>query len=176
MTDFLTLPSHGEDGVLRVVVETPRGSQVKLKYEPSLQAFALSRPLVLGLHYPHDWGFVPSTRAEDGDPLDAMVLFDAATFPGVVIPCRPIGVIELSQRSRKTGKRERNDRVLTVPAIRRRGIALDHVDAIAKEERQELEAFFMSAVLFEGKEARVLGWRGPSAAEKLIRKAKRAFG
>ena len=66
-----------------------------------------------GLSYPYDWGFIPSTKAEDGDPLDVLVIHDAQTFPGVVLRCRPVGILEVEQQSE--GKKERNDRVFAVP-------------------------------------------------------------
>src|SRR3954467_9288837 len=103
MKDLQKLPSRAGDGALHVVVESPRGSTVKLKYEPKLGAFTISRPLVLGLRYPYDWGFIPSTKAADGDPLDAMILLDAPTFPGVVVPCRPVVLIKVEQK-KKDGK------------------------------------------------------------------------
>jgi len=68
-----------------VVVESPRGSSVKLKYDPAFGAITLSRPLPTGLTYPHDWGFVPGTKASDGDTVNALIFSDAATAPGVVV-------------------------------------------------------------------------------------------
>jgi inorganic pyrophosphatase len=88
-------PTFNADGALHVVVETPRGSAVKFKYDPTLAAFTLSRPLTLGTVYPYDWGFVPSTRAGDGDPIDAMVLWDGTSFPGLVLPTRLIGLLRV---------------------------------------------------------------------------------
>src|SRR5262245_27505377 len=115
MVDLASLPTRSDSGGIHVVVESPRGSRVKLKYEPSLRAFKFSRPLVAGLFYPYDWGFIPSTLASDGDPLDAMVFSDVSTFPGVVIECRPLGVLRLEQNKKGSKRRERNDRLIVIP-------------------------------------------------------------
>jgi inorganic pyrophosphatase len=96
-------------------LEAPKGSLVKLKYEIKLGAFTVAHSLPLGLSYPFDWGFVPSTRAPEGDPLDILILHEASTYPGVVLPCRPLGVVEMDQEE-KNGERERNDRVIVMPA------------------------------------------------------------
>jgi hypothetical protein len=85
------------------VVETPRGSRVKMEFDPKLGAFTLAKPLFAGLTYPYDWGFIPSTQAEDGDPLDVLIIHDAATYPGLVLRCTPVGVLEIEQSSK--GKR-----------------------------------------------------------------------
>jgi len=77
---LLDLPAFGPGESVHVVVESPRGSNLKLKYDPQLQLFTLSRPLINGLTFPYDWGFVPSTQASDGDPFDAMVLWDQSSF------------------------------------------------------------------------------------------------
>ena len=113
MPNFINLPPFTEDGDVHVVVETPRGSRAKFEYDPKLETFILSKSLLTGLTYPHDWGFVPSTRADDGDPLDIMVIHDAATFPGVVLACRIIGILQIEQKSK--GKAQRNDRLFAVP-------------------------------------------------------------
>src|SRR5690349_19179248 len=107
------LPAFDADGHLHVVVESPRGSGLKLKFDSKTGAFGLSRPLPKGLTFPYDWGFVPSTRGADGDPLDAMVVWEETSFPGVVLACRLVAVVRVEQNSqRDSGKRERNDRVI----------------------------------------------------------------
>src|SRR5215831_9609370 len=99
IVDLLELPAFVGVDTFHVVVESPRGADVKLKYSPKLQVFTISRPLPLGMVYPFDWGFVPSTAAEDGDPVDAAVLWDVSTFPGVVIECRALALVQIEQNS-----------------------------------------------------------------------------
>jgi inorganic pyrophosphatase len=164
------LPARTESGDLVVVIEAPRGSGVKLKFEPALGAITLGRPLPLGVHYPFDWGFVPSTCAADGDPLDAMVLHDVPTHPGVVIPCAAIGVVKVSQKSRKGG-RERNDRILAVPTTAPRFEGLRDARSLPERTRDELAEFFVTAVHFADKAIEILGWGGPNEAERTIEEA-----
>jgi len=96
--DLDKLPVRDKNGDVHVVVETPRGTAAELEFDPELQAFTLSKSLMLGLSYPYDWGFIPSTKGEDGDPIDVLVLHDAATSPGLVLKCKIIGVLEVIQK------------------------------------------------------------------------------
>ena len=100
MPNLITLPPFTKDGDVYVVVETPRGSRAKFDYDPKLKTFTLSKSLLTGLTYPHDWGFVPSTKADDGDPIDIMVVHDATTFPGIVLTCRVIGILQIEQKGK----------------------------------------------------------------------------
>ncbi len=182
LTDLSRLPIRDRDGHLLMVVEAPMGSRLKLRYDPRLGAFTISRPLVLGLAYPFDWGFIPSTRASDGDPLDCMVLGDAPTHPGVVIPCRAIGLAKYTQdeldqeTAGKRRPRQRNDRVIAVPADAPRWDALKDARKLPTRLRDEIEAFFACAVMLEDKGLRFDGWDGPKAADKAIYDAMVASG
>jgi inorganic pyrophosphatase len=82
MTKLLKLPTWADDEHVYAVIETPRGSTCKLDLDPKLGVFTLAKPLMTGLSYPYDWGFIPSTRAEDGDPLDVLVIHDARLIQG----------------------------------------------------------------------------------------------
>lgn len=170
MTRYHELPLRYESGAFRVVVESPRGSRVKIAFDPEHRVFCIERELVLGLAYPYDFGFVPSTLAEDGDPLDACVLGDAGTYPGVVLGGRPIGVVRVSEpgHEKKQKKRIRNDRVIFVPADEERYAEMNDIRELSKRTREELERFFLSATLFDKTGVRVEGWDGPRAAEKEI--------
>ncbi|HEX7860000.1 MAG TPA: inorganic diphosphatase [Verrucomicrobiae bacterium] len=166
--DFETLPTRSRNGAIHVVVESPGGSRVKLKYEPSLRAFKLSRPLTTGLVYPYDWGFIPSTTAADGDPLDAMVFSDVSTYPGVVIECRTLGVLRLEQNG-KQKKRERNDRLIVVPIKLPRFNSFKTPEDLPERWRSELEEFFVNVTRFENKDPKLLGWAGPEEGDRMVR-------
>jgi inorganic pyrophosphatase len=168
MRDLIHLPTFADADVFHVVVESPRGAAVKLKYNPSLGAMSISRPLSLGLSYPYDWGFVPSTRGPDGDPVDAVVLWDVATFPGVVILCRALALLKVEQRG-PNGTRVRNDRLVAQPSQARRESELRPEAALSSRVRDELAAFLLATTVLEEKEAEVLGWEGPEAVLALIR-------
>ncbi len=167
MTDLAALPARDAQGAVRVVVEAPRGSTVKLKYDPGLRVMTVSRPLPLGLAYPYDWGFVPGTRAQDGDPLDALVYWDVKSYPGVVVPCRPIAVVRLEQDS-KTNGRVRNDRILAVPVKHARGDVITSPDDLPPRVRDEIAQFFLSTIFFQPKNPKLLGWGGPDEAGQLV--------
>jgi len=113
MANLTKLPTLADKTHVYAVVETPRGSRAKLKFDPKIGAFTLSKPLLAGLTYPYDWGFIPSTKAPDGDPLDVLIIHEAATYPGLVLACKVIGILEVEQK--KKGKVERNDRIFAVP-------------------------------------------------------------
>jgi inorganic pyrophosphatase len=163
------LPAFDDDDLVQVVVESPRGTTLKLKYDPDRDVFALSRPLVKGLAYPFDWGFVPSTKGPDGDPVDALVIWEETSFPGLVLACRPIAVLRVEQNSRKPGTRERNDRLLVVPAHAPRDQPLRDVSDVSARLRQELEAFFVASTTFENKDLKILEWANADAAIALVK-------
>ena len=173
MPNFFNLPPFTEDGDVHVVVETPRGSRAKFAYDPKLESFALSKSLLTGLTYPHDWGFVPSTKADDGDPLDIMVIHDAATFPGLVVTCRAIGVLQIEQKSKK--KSERNDRLFAVPLNSHSERALHDIADLTKPIREELEKFFVATDELEDKKLKIIGWKGPKIAVQTIKDAAKSF-
>jgi inorganic pyrophosphatase len=162
------LPTFAEQDVFHVVVESPRGSSVKLKYREDLDAMSISRPLASGLVYPFDWGFVPSTEAEDGDPIDAALFWDVSTFPGVVVPCRALALVQVEQNGAGGKGRIRNDRILALPVHARRQAELTSAAALPKRVRDELEQFFIAATVLEGKDPTILGWEDPDRALEFL--------
>jgi len=79
--------------LFRVVIETPKGSRNKFAFDPDEHIFHLKRVLPSGMEFPYDFGFVPSTKADDGDPIDVLVLMDEPAFPGCVLSCRPMQAV-----------------------------------------------------------------------------------
>ena len=168
--NLAAIPAFASDNIVHVIVEAPRGSTLKLKYDPKWEAMSVSRSLPLGVTFPFDWGFVPSTVGADGDPLDALLLWDVPSYPGVVIPSRPIGVLHVEQNrtTRTPSERIRNDRILAIPVEARREQGITDLVAFPARVRQELEQFTIAATALEGKDVRVVGWADAAAALKLI--------
>jgi inorganic pyrophosphatase len=163
------LPTYAGPDSFHVVVESPRGLATKIKFNPELGVMMWSRPLPTGLVYPFDWGFIPNTTAEDGDPLDAMIVADSGTQAGVVVACRALGVLQVEQNQPgQAGRRQRNDRVIAVPVTAPRASSLITVADLSARQRDELSQFFINITAFEGKNVTVLGWEGPAAALALI--------
>jgi inorganic pyrophosphatase len=98
--------------LVTVIIETPKGSRNKYAFDPEERIFALKKVLPAGMAFPYDFGFVPSTKGGDGDPLDVLVLMDEPAFAGCKLSCRVVGVIEGEQGDKK--QTERNDRVVAV--------------------------------------------------------------
>ena len=154
-----------------VVIETPKGSRNKLAYEPSRRMYKLSKILAEGMSFPYDFGFVPGTRADDGDPVDVLVLTDAALFPGCLLDCILIGVIELEQQEGK--KMVRNDRLIGVAS---ESIAYSEVRDIGQLNSvvlRQIEAFFMNYQKLRDVRVKIVGRRGPEKAWALLRRSKR---
>jgi inorganic pyrophosphatase len=132
---------NDDDETIKVVIETPKGSRNKYAFDPEERTFNLKKVLPAGITFPYDFAFVPSTLADDGDPVDVLILTDEPAFAGCVLQCRLIGVIEGEQGDGK--KKERNDRVMAVEVENHSWADIKHVDDLGKKFLKELEEFFV---------------------------------
>jgi inorganic pyrophosphatase len=163
-----------DSGDLTVVVETPKGSRNKYKYDPELDIMRLGATLGEGLAFPFDFGFFPATRGEDGDPLDVLLLLDAGVPPGCVATGRLIGVLEVEQR-RKGRPWQRNDRFFAVATHAHSQMKVQRLTDLPEQLLPEVESFFIHYSGFGGKELRVLRRSGPRRARKLVKAGAKAF-
>jgi len=157
--------------ILRVVIETPKGSRNKFAFNVDDHVFELKKVLPAGMAFPYDFGFVPSTKADDGDPVDVLVLMDEPAFPGCVLKCRPIGVIQGEQGDKK--KKVRNDRIIAVEQDAHSWADIKTVDDLGKQFVRELEEFFVDYHKLSGDQYRVLALKGPAQALKLVKSEKK---
>lgn len=170
LNDLSSLNPFDDDGeALRVVIETPKGSRNKYAFDSKERIFLLKKVLPAGMAFPYDFGFVPSTHADDGDPLDVLVLMDEPAFPGCVLTCRAVGVIEGAQS--EGGKRVRNDRIVAVAHDNHSYAAVTHIDDLGKPFVRNLGEFFVTYHRLAGGKYKVLAVRGPSVARRHIRAA-----
>jgi inorganic pyrophosphatase len=162
----LNLSPMDESGRIQVIIETPKGSRNKYAFDVEQKVFTLKKVLPAGMTFPYDFGFVPSTKAEDGDPTDVLVLMDEPAFPGCLLKCRVIGVIEGRQGKKKSG--DRNDRIIAIEEANHSYAHVRHAKELGKKFVRELEEFFVNYHDLEGKKYRILDVKGPAEARRRI--------
>lgn len=156
---------------IEVVIETPKGSRNKIKFEESGRHFKLSKVMPEGMMFPYDFGFLPSTKADDGDPLDVLVLTDAPLFPGCVVECTLIGAIEAEQKEKS--RTNRNDRLVAVANQSLLYSEIKSLEDLNPNVLSQIEAFFVNYQRVRDIEVKILGHADPRRAESLIKAATR---
>jgi inorganic pyrophosphatase len=163
-----------QTGELRVVIETPKGSRNKYDYDPDCDCLELATVLPEGMSFPYDFGFVPSTLGEDGDPLDILVLMDAPVVPGCVIRARPIGAIEAKQKA-KGEDWERNDRLIAVAAHAQSHQNVKSLEGLRPHLVDEIKEFFIVYNRLRGRKFKPIALSGPGKSRELIKSGMNAF-
>jgi inorganic pyrophosphatase len=167
----MSLPARSAAGLVHFIVDTPKGSGNKYKYDPELRLFKLSRVLPLGMHFPCDFGAIPSTAAADGDALDVALFTAHPSFPGCLMTVRLIGVLEAEQTEK--GRTIRNDRLVAVPVTPVNKPDMRQLRDLPKGFMDELEHFFVGYNRAHGRQFKPLARRGPRRAQQLLNAAMR---
>ncbi|HEY4354627.1 MAG TPA: inorganic diphosphatase [Acidobacteriaceae bacterium] len=162
-------PHDRNTGLFQVIIETPKGSRNKFAYDTEARIFSLKKVLPAGMTFPYDFGFLPRTLAEDGDPLDVLLLMDEPAFPGIALHARLIGVIEGEQIDGK--KRVRNDRIVAVADANHLYAGIKKLEDLPRQFVKELEQFFVNYHNLEGKKYKLLGCHSSRTAQRLIEKS-----
>jgi inorganic pyrophosphatase len=175
MADLASMPNDLDPGKLscRAIVETPKGRRNKFRYHRDSGLFELAFLLPEGLIFPFDFGFIPSTLGDDGDPLDVMVLMDEPGHVGCLLAIRLVGAIEAEQTEK--GKTEANHRLLAIAAN-----SYSHKDVTSIRQIQsplvdQLEQFFIAYNKLLGREFKVTGHAGPKEALAMVQKGVQTF-
>jgi inorganic pyrophosphatase len=157
---------------LVVIIETPKNSRNKYKFDEDTGRMKLSKVMPEGMMFPYDFGFIPNTEAEDGDPLDVLVLSDEPMFPGCEVECRLVGVIKARQK--EEGKENRNDRLIAVAAGSVLYANLKDLSDLESGVLTQIEAFFTNYQKVRNIEFEVLERSGPRGARELVERASKA--
>ena len=168
----LLKPVNKSDGMLQVIIETPKGSRNKFAFDEKQNVFALKKVLPAGMVFPYDFGFLPRTLAPDGDPLDVLLLMDEPAFAGIAVRSRLIGIIEGEQTDGK--KKTRNDRLVAVAEANHMYANIKRLQDLPRKFLHELEEFFVNYHSLEGKKYKLLGCKDVAAAQRVIEQARRA--
>ena len=170
MTNYLTLPiGEGAPDEINAVIEIPRGQTNKYEYDKKLQVFRLDRNLYSPVHYPGDYGFIPSTLSEDGDPLDVLVLVDAPSFPGCVMTVRPIGMLEMVDQGKG------DEKILAVGTNNPIYKDVRDYSEVYPHLLREIEHFFTIYKELEAKTTTIVGWENADRARDVIAKSQMQY-
>jgi len=157
----------------RAIIDTPKGRRNKFAYDRESGLFELRGLLPEGMSFPFDFGFIPSTICDDGDPLDIMVLMDEAAHVGCILDVRIIGAIQAEQT--EDGKTERNDRLLGVAVHSYQHEDVKSIDEVSPRLLEQVEAFFVQYNKLRGKKFKVTGRVGPNKAMGILKQAAKEF-
>lgn len=157
---------------LNVIIETPQGSRIKYSYDEDSGLFLVKRALPEGMAFPFNFGFIPSTVADDGDPLDVLIFNEGPLVPGCLVKARLLGVMKAEQTD--DGETLRNDRLLAQAIPKESPRELEDID-LTKKLMGEIEYFFVSYNRIDGKKFKVLGQSGPKKARKLVEQAGKKY-
>jgi inorganic pyrophosphatase len=155
---------------LNAIIETPKGSRVKYDYDEVTGLFELSKALPEGMSFPFNFGFVPGTKAEDGDPLDILILNEEPLIPGCLVKVRLAGAMKAEQRD--DGKVIRNDRLLGFAVGKETPTFMETME-LDDKTLHEIDYFFKSYNKLEGKKFKVLGKATPKQALRLVKEAEK---
>jgi inorganic pyrophosphatase len=161
-------PFARKSGNLNVVIDTPKGCRNKYAYDFDIKSYVLKTVMPKGMLFPFDFGSIPGTVADDGDPLDALVLMDEPAFCGCLVESRIVGVIEATQK--EDGKTERNDRLIAVAAESHTHKAIKSLSDLDPTLIKEIECFFIFYNEARGKKFKPVGRHGPKLAKRLVKK------
>lgn len=163
MISYLCLPTgDGAPTEVNAVIEIPRGDTNKYEYDKQLHVFRLDRNLYSPVHYPGDYGFIPSTLSDDGDPLDVLVLVDAPSFTGCVMAVRPIGALRMLDQDSE------DEKILAVGLNNPIYKNLNDYSELYPHLLLEIEHFFSVYKELEAKRTRIKGWEDADAARKIV--------
>lgn len=164
MSDYAALsPIDSATGRVTAVIDTPKGSRGKYKYAPDSGLFRLNKLLPVGAYFPYNFGFIPNTLAEDGDALDVLVIMEEPVHIGAILNVRIIGILRAEQ-TENDGRTFRNDRLLAVLDTPQNPPEFSHYRDLPARRLTEIEHFFLSYNLMEGRAFKSLGPAGPQEA------------
>jgi inorganic pyrophosphatase len=170
----MDLPARDrETGLVHVIVDTPKGSPVKFKYEPSKAGYTISHILPAGAVFPFDFGSIPGTAAEDGDPMDVLILVEWPTFAGCIVPVRLVGALEAEQT--QEGETVRNDRLIGVAESSRTYADVSRLGDLPGKLVAEIEHFFVSYNEERGRDFRVRARLTPERSGRLVSEGEKRF-